>query len=73
MTQFLKKEKDLVFYIRLKDVLGHVLVILKKMNIQKLLMMQLSLYLENQGKYKKVFLTKWKRQVKIWISKKQEY
>ena len=60
-----KKERDLVFCIRLKDAQDHALVILKKMNIQKLLMMQLSLYLENQGKYKKVFLTKWKRQVKI--------
>ena len=60
-----KKGRDLVFCIRLKDARGHVLVILKKMNIQKLLMMQLSLYLGNQEKYKKVFLTKWKRQVKI--------
>ena len=68
-----KKGRDLVFCIRLKDAQGHALVILKKMNIQKLLMMQLNLYLENQGKYKKVFLTKWRRQVRIWISKKQEY
>ena len=50
----LKIEKDRAFYIKLKDVLDLVLDTLKKNDYKKLLMMLLSLFLENQEKFKKV-------------------